>query len=29
VRDPIVSERDRNGMSFQEYLARPAFRYEG
>jgi dTDP-4-dehydrorhamnose 3,5-epimerase len=29
VRDPIVSARDNNGMSFQEYLARPAFRFEG
>jgi len=29
VGDPIVSERDRNGMSFQDYLRRPAFGYEG
>jgi dTDP-4-dehydrorhamnose 3,5-epimerase len=29
VRDPIVSNRDSNGMTFQEYLARPAFRFEG
>lgn len=27
--DPIVSERDRNGASFREYLKRPAFRFEG
>jgi len=29
VREPVISERDRNGMSFREYLAEPAFRYEG
>lgn len=29
VRDPIVSNRDSNGMSFQQYLTRPAFRFEG
>ncbi len=29
VRDPILSGRDRGGMSFQEYLKRPAFRFEG
>ena len=26
-RTPVLSERDRNGMSFREYLARPAFRW--
>jgi dTDP-4-dehydrorhamnose 3,5-epimerase len=29
VRDPIISNRDRHGMSFQDYLKRPAFRFEG
>lgn len=29
LHDPIVSARDENGMSFQEYLSRPAFRFEG
>jgi dTDP-4-dehydrorhamnose 3,5-epimerase len=29
VRAPVISERDRNGMSFREYLERPAFRFEG
>jgi dTDP-4-dehydrorhamnose 3,5-epimerase len=29
TRDPIVSERDRNGMSFRQYLERPAFGFEG
>lgn len=29
VRDPVVSQRDDNGVCFQEYLKRPAFRFEG
>ena len=29
TRDPVVSDRDRTAMSFIEYLARPAFRFEG
>ena len=29
IADPIVSERDRNGLSFREYLKRPAFGFEG
>jgi dTDP-4-dehydrorhamnose 3,5-epimerase len=29
VREPIVSQRDSNGVCFQEYLKNPAFRFEG
>ena len=28
LRDPILSERDRNGMSLREYVERPAFYYK-
>jgi dTDP-4-dehydrorhamnose 3,5-epimerase len=29
TREPILSARDRTAMSFGDYLARPAFRFEG
>ena len=28
IKDPVVSERDSNGISLQEYLKTPAFKYQ-